>query len=478
MNIFKFDSPVMNFIGKVTDMVVLNILCLLCSLPIVTLGAAFTAKYYVSMKIVKGEETIVLKPFFRAFKENFKQATKIWLILLAVILFLSFDWFWIFTIGYGTVKPIFLILLLVATVYVIAIVLSVFPFIARYEVKTSEAIKAGALFAFLHFIPIVLIIALEIGSIAASIWYALWLPVILLFGTTTSFYFMNCVLVKGFTKMEKNLDPTLFENENPDDDEVESIVSDTEEDYSVLRADEHSIKGKIKVEKETFSSLSFKDKLIFIKDYYLLKGILIALAAVFILWFIYDGFIGKKTTIYSGGLLYCVIEDTNKEAFNNGLFELLADNKRKEQVNLSNDLTMDFTESNPDEVEYDASQDQYLFPSIAGGFYDYFLIDAKFIDHYMLLDCFKDVTYMADNYNIPEENRFYSEQEDENGNKVQYVSGFIIPSEVTDKAGIFSCTGQDIYIAFVDNKKTQETDDKFMEYLYSYEAVIPEDNEQ
>ncbi len=469
MNIFKFDSPVMHFIGKVADMIILNILCLICSLPIVTVGASFSAKYYVSMKIVKGEEVTVIRPFFKAFKDNFKQATKIWLIILGVGVILLFDWVWIFTLGYGNVKPIFLILLSVASMYLIALFLSIFPFIARYEVTILEAFKAAALFAFLHYITFLLTLVVEVGSIIASLWYAEWLPAILLFGTTTSFYFINCIVVKGFSKMEKNLDPSLFENEEEKPEKSED-EENGEESVTILRADEHTIKGKFNAEKETFSSLNFKEKLVFIKDYYLLNIIIILCAVGFVIWFIYDGFIGNQKTVYSGGLLYCFAEDKlQKDAFCDGFLQIAGDNIRREQVILSDDLTMDFTEAAPDEIEYDPTQDQYLFPYISAGYYDYFMIDSKFIDHYMLLDCFKDITYMADEYNIPEEDRFYLTEEDENGNEREYVSSFIIPSEVINKAGIYSRTEGDVYIAFVENGQENEIDDKFMKYLYEYE---------
>ena len=56
--------------GKVADMIILNLLTLVLSIPIVTFGAAYTAKYYVSMKIVRGDEGTLFKPYFKAFKEN------------------------------------------------------------------------------------------------------------------------------------------------------------------------------------------------------------------------------------------------------------------------------------------------------------------------------------------------------------------------------------------------------------------------
>ena len=54
-----------------------------CCLPIVTIGASTTALYYTSFKIAKDEGSYITTMFFRSFKQNFKQATVIWLIMLA-----------------------------------------------------------------------------------------------------------------------------------------------------------------------------------------------------------------------------------------------------------------------------------------------------------------------------------------------------------------------------------------------------------
>ena len=70
----------------------------------------------------------------------------------------------------------------------------------------KEAYKGAGLFSFLYFIKLALIAALEIITIISCLWYASWLPAILLFGTTTSFYFMNLTLIKGFKKLEARVE--------------------------------------------------------------------------------------------------------------------------------------------------------------------------------------------------------------------------------------------------------------------------------
>ena len=89
---FKLDSPLMNFLSKVADIMILNILIIVCSIPVFTVGAAVSAAYYMTFKMVKNEETYIVRGFFKAFKENFKQATVMWLLVLLIIGILSVDY--------------------------------------------------------------------------------------------------------------------------------------------------------------------------------------------------------------------------------------------------------------------------------------------------------------------------------------------------------------------------------------------------
>lgn len=96
--IFNYDNPVWRFIGKLGDLIILNILWIVCSIPVFTAGASATAVYYVTLKLVRDEDDSTIRSFFRSFKSNFKQATAIWLILLAAGIVLGFD-FWFFVSG-------------------------------------------------------------------------------------------------------------------------------------------------------------------------------------------------------------------------------------------------------------------------------------------------------------------------------------------------------------------------------------------
>lgn len=82
MKFFSYDSPFGQLFLKVAYGCCLNVLWFICCLPIVTIGASTTALYYTSFKIAKDEGSFITTMFFRSFKQNFKQATIIWLIML------------------------------------------------------------------------------------------------------------------------------------------------------------------------------------------------------------------------------------------------------------------------------------------------------------------------------------------------------------------------------------------------------------
>ena len=91
MKLFSYESRFSQWMLRISYACCLNVLWFICSLPIVTIGASTAALYYVSLKIVRGEEGRVFSSFFHSFRENFRQATVIWLILLAAGAFLGFD---------------------------------------------------------------------------------------------------------------------------------------------------------------------------------------------------------------------------------------------------------------------------------------------------------------------------------------------------------------------------------------------------
>lgn len=88
---FNYDNDIWRFVGRLADIMVLNLLWILFSLPIVTFGISTTALYYCTLKIVKDEDDGNIRMFLRSFKKNWKEGLIIWLILLPILLILILD---------------------------------------------------------------------------------------------------------------------------------------------------------------------------------------------------------------------------------------------------------------------------------------------------------------------------------------------------------------------------------------------------
>ena len=125
----------------------LNLLWFVCSLPIVTMGAATTALYYVTLKIAENEEGDITQQFFRAFRSNFRQATVLWLMLLALGVVLGTDLYVLRHLFASTSGPLAvavtltLALVIVACVAYAFVLVYVFPLLARVDNTNLAMLK-------------------------------------------------------------------------------------------------------------------------------------------------------------------------------------------------------------------------------------------------------------------------------------------------------------------------------------------------
>ncbi len=137
--LFDLNNPVMQFLDKVGKLMLLNLIFLTCSLPVVTIGAALTAMHKVTQGMALNQDPYIAKTFFRAFCENFKKATVVWMVVLAFAAAVCLSYF--VTISYlgGGTAQICQYLLLAAAVVILSITSYLFPLIARYEndIKTQ-----------------------------------------------------------------------------------------------------------------------------------------------------------------------------------------------------------------------------------------------------------------------------------------------------------------------------------------------------
>ena len=159
--LFDMDTPLMRKLSQVPDLMLLNLLWLLCSAPVVTAGAATVAMHAVLQRYVAGEENGVLRPFFDAFRKNFKQSTGLWLPMLLVIGLLLLDFLFLMEKAAGLQLLLWIPLLLIGTVVSILLAYG-FPLMARYENQTGTIVSNAFLLFSLHFFPSLAAVALTL----------------------------------------------------------------------------------------------------------------------------------------------------------------------------------------------------------------------------------------------------------------------------------------------------------------------------
>lgn len=130
--IFNLDAPIVQAVGKVGQMMLITVLWLVCCLPLFTVGAA-TAAMCRMMFNLKEDKYCGLKDFFRAFRENFRKATALWMILLACSAVLAVGFYMVVLLENMVLRMMALMLfcLLFFLVYIAAIY--VFPLTAYFE---------------------------------------------------------------------------------------------------------------------------------------------------------------------------------------------------------------------------------------------------------------------------------------------------------------------------------------------------------
>lgn len=219
MDFLRYDSDFMMAISKAVDYVLLNILCVLFCIPVVTAGASLTAAYYVSMKLVRKEEPSIWKSFIKSFRENFKQATIIWMLAIFLIAFLAYDWFLLWNTKQISTDSVICIALFIVSIMVILSVSCVFPFLARFQVSTKGAIRNAFWFAILHIPQLLLVIILNGLTYYIGFHYMEWFILIWVIGTGVTLYYASRMFVKEFAKLEpKKEESECEENQNAKED--------------------------------------------------------------------------------------------------------------------------------------------------------------------------------------------------------------------------------------------------------------------
>ena len=139
MKFFSVDSPVYKFLSKFLDVVKLNFFWILFSIPIVTVGASTVAAMSIGLRMVDDEEGYIGKSFWKAFKENWKQGTILWVITVVAIYAIYLDFQLFEAVDKNPI--IFLIIGMVSVALAIVALIYSYPLAARYETTLVNTIQ-------------------------------------------------------------------------------------------------------------------------------------------------------------------------------------------------------------------------------------------------------------------------------------------------------------------------------------------------
>ena len=130
---FNQENPFWNGMERIFDVFVLNLLWLLCCLPVITIGPATTAFYYAQISLERGESGYVSHDFFRSFRQGLSLGVP----LTAVGAFLAFDIFLCYRSGTG-IYTFFMVFFAVIFLFWSFTTLYAFPLLARFDKTNTE----------------------------------------------------------------------------------------------------------------------------------------------------------------------------------------------------------------------------------------------------------------------------------------------------------------------------------------------------
>ena len=206
MKFLGYDSPIMSFLSKVADLLFLNVLTLIFSIPLITIGAATTAAHYTALKIHR-EEGHVWSCFWKSFKENLKQSTGIWVIFVAYC-FLAITSFSIASQMGGKMAAIIQGVVMATLILTAFLYAWVMPLQSKFYNPIRVTFKNAFYMSFKYILRTVLMVilnAVPVGSIFLIFFvlqlrgFAIWM----VFGISVPIYWCALLYDKVFEQLEE-----------------------------------------------------------------------------------------------------------------------------------------------------------------------------------------------------------------------------------------------------------------------------------
>lgn len=243
-NLFNPDNKFFVFMGRVADMMILNLLCIICCLPIVTAGPSITALYYVTLKMARNEESYIVRGFFHSFRQNLKQGIVIHIIMLILGVLLAFDLYFCRVMQtQAAFYKVLSYLFMVGTAIYVMLLTYIYPVLSKFYNTVKRTILNAFLMSVRHFPYTLLMLAITAAPVVIMFVvpnaFAYGLLFYFLLGFSVIAYINSIFFVKIFDKYipedteeetnetSKEVDASVFKNLQPvREDEIEAAALD------------------------------------------------------------------------------------------------------------------------------------------------------------------------------------------------------------------------------------------------------------
>ncbi len=204
-SLFHYDGYLNRILTKLMYIAALNLLFLICSIPVITIGASCTAMYTVLFRFVRNDEPDILKTFFKAFRENLKNASCIWAAMLAAAGTLAVNYYALYHMDGGWTEALRVFFNLIFIIWVMLWVY-IFPAAAYYKNSVLGYFQFSVRVAIANLPVTAAIILIQAAILLAILFFAQYMQmaVILLICCVFSLpaYFSTGFLVKIFERFE------------------------------------------------------------------------------------------------------------------------------------------------------------------------------------------------------------------------------------------------------------------------------------
>lgn len=219
---FSLDSPLMRFLNRMADLIWLNILTAICCIPIFTIGAALTSMHYVLLKLVRDEEGYLTKSYFHSFKQNFKQATGIWMMFFVALLVFIGD---LYILSHNEFPKALSIVIYAIIAFVAVVFVMVFPVLSRFDNSVKNTIRNSLLMGIANLPKTLAMLVLYIIPWVLGYFFYQVIPFVIMFGISLPAY----ISAKMYSGVFKKYEPETESEEKPFDIDLSNEDSETQD---------------------------------------------------------------------------------------------------------------------------------------------------------------------------------------------------------------------------------------------------------